>query len=91
MPLITTIIKHCATGIDGETYDVARIGGMFGLLALIIYTGFQLVAHHVFDPMSFGAGTGAILTGTGAGVGMKAKTEPSPAGGDFKPPVQGAG
>jgi len=76
MELIKTILKHCATGLDGMTYDVARVGGMFALLAHAIATGAHLALHGVFEPLAFGTGAGAIIAAAGAAVAVKAKTEP---------------
>ena len=88
---IKTIIKHCATGIDGVTYDVARIGGMIGVFAQIMLSSVQLWAHHVFDPSGFGIGIGAIIGGAGAAVGLKSKTEPGQPRAPSSPPFNGPG
>lgn len=73
---IKRIIKDCATGIDGVTFDVARIGGMLALVAHAGLTGVHLALHGAFDPLAFGTGAGAIIAAAGAAVGMKAHTEP---------------
>lgn len=71
-----TVVKHCATGIDGETYDVMRIGLMLGIIALIVFTGYHLLVNKQFDPSGLGISLGSLLGGSGAGIGLKAKTEP---------------
>jgi len=91
MGLLKTIIKHCATGIDGVTYDVARIGGMIGIFAHVTLAAVQLWLHHIFDPSGFGVGLGAIIGGAGAAVGLKAKTEPPAPASTFIPPQGGPG
>ena len=71
------IIKDCLTGIDGETYDPARVGGMAGL---VTYLSLSVVAviwkGQPFDPQSFGIGIAGVLAGFGAAVRLKSHTEP---------------
>lgn len=70
-------LRHCFTGKDNQTFDVARILLAGGVLAFIGYAGFDLIVHHVkFDPMSYGTGLGGLLGGGCAGIGFKSKTEP---------------
>ncbi len=76
MKLISTFFKHCLTGIDGETYDPARVIFFLGALAFIAYSGYTVWKLGTFDPQSYGLGFGGILGGGGAGIGLKAKTEP---------------
>jgi hypothetical protein len=82
------VVKHMATGLDGETYDFMRIIPALGGLALIVYTGYHMYAHGQFDPMSFGAGLGGLYGGTGIGLGAKAKTEPTPLDGGQRIPEE---
>lgn len=76
MNIVATLIKHCLTGIDGESYDVARVVLFFGGLAFIAYAGYSVVTSGKFDPQGYGLGLGGILGGGGFGIASKAKTEP---------------
>lgn len=74
---LQTVIIHCLTGIDGVTYDIARIClalGINAFLGLEIYN--TTILHVPFDAQSFGIGFGAILAAGGAAIGMKKETEP---------------
>lgn len=77
MSEIQKLIKHCLTGIDGETYDVARVLLFFGGIAFILYSGYVVWSNHAFDFQSYGIGLGGIIGGGGAGIGLKSKTEPA--------------
>lgn len=77
LSLIKKVIKDCLTGIDGETYDPARVAGLFGIivfLGLAVYA--VVVKNQAWDPQSFGLGFGGLVTGVGAGVLLKKSTEP---------------
>ncbi|MFN3573640.1 MAG: hypothetical protein ACK4TR_08945 [Phenylobacterium sp.] len=79
MRAILTILKHVSTTRDGESYDVVRVGMVLSGAALILFTGWDVIAHRAaFDPLNFGAGVAAILFGGGAGIGAKRKDEPDP-------------
>lgn len=77
MKILSKIIKDSTTGIDGTTFDPARvlwIIGTFVFLALAIHTSYALAKP--FDYQSFGIGFGAVLAGGGFAVNVKAATEP---------------
>jgi hypothetical protein len=77
MNTLKTIIKHCVTGIDGETYDPARIYGaiaVFTFLGLSIYS--VVFNNSDWNAQDFGIGFGALLVGFGVGVSVKSQTEP---------------
>lgn len=75
--LISKILKDSITGIDGVTFDPARI---YGLLAVLIFFVLAVVAvivkNQPWDAQAYGIGFGALLAGFGLGVGLKSKTEP---------------
>lgn len=77
MSELLKLLKHCLTGIDGESYDVARVLLFLGGIAFIVYSGYHVWHNRSFDFQSYGIGLGSILGGGGAGIGLKAKTEPS--------------
>ena len=78
------MIKDCLTGIDGKTYDPARVVG-YGASALgvatFLFNSVSSVIHtHTFDAQGFGIGFGALMGGisaVGAGVRWKSGTEPT--------------
>lgn len=68
-----TLLLHCLTGIDGETYDIARVACFLGV---IVFLGLAIVNWRHFGAQDFGIGFGALVAGGGAACGMKAGTEP---------------
>lgn len=80
------ILKDCATGIDGRTYDPARVAGygtaLLGVCAFVFNSVWTTLHGAAFDPAGFGTGFGLILGGVaaiGGGVALKAHTEPGAA------------
>lgn len=74
--LLKIIIKHCATGIDGETYDVIRILFIISVIVGIGLEIYSVISKAKFDIQAYGLGIGSLLVTCGAGIGFKAKTEP---------------
>lgn len=80
---IKKIIKDCCTGIDGTTYDPARVVGYGSAATLVIAYAFALVIRAIggqFDAQAAGIGSAALLGGVaavGGGVALKSKTEPT--------------
>lgn len=79
------MIKQLFTGIDGETFDPARVIGYGSAIAVVIaflFNSIYSVMHAgTFDAQAYGVGAGGVLAGimaVGVGVGAKAKTEPTP-------------
>jgi len=80
---MNTILKHMLTGIDGETFDPARVIGYGAATAgvgVFLFNSVWMTLHaHAFDPQAYGLGFAGVCTGimaVGVGVGVKAKTEP---------------
>lgn len=70
------MVNDCLTGLDGKTYDPARVYLAF---AVVVFLGATIIdaMHSIkFDPQAFGIGFGALLAGGGLGVSIKSKTEP---------------
>lgn len=72
---IKTIIKHCVTQQDGESYDLTRI---ISLVGIIFYLG--LATHNVvktgnFDYVAFATGFATITAACGGAIGIRAKLE----------------
>lgn len=76
MTLLSALIKDCATGKDGVSYDVGRILWIVGVLSFIGLSVVSIIKSGTFDAMNWGTGYGSLLVGGGAGVGLKSKTEP---------------
>lgn len=76
MNILNTIISDCLTGIDGKTYDPARIY-LLGAVA-VFFAGAVVTIWHskTLDFQAFGIGFGALLAGGGLGISLKSKTEP---------------
>lgn len=79
------LLKHMLTGIDGITFDPARVIGYSSAVAVVggflFNSGWATVHGAAFDAQAYGVGAGMVLAGiaaVGAGVAVKAKTEPTP-------------
>lgn len=79
------LLKHMMTGLDGVTFDPARVIGYGSAVAVVgtfLFNSVWSVTHAgTFDAQSYGVGAGAVLTGimaVGIGVGAKANSEPKP-------------
>ena len=65
------------SGKDNATPDVSRILLLLGAIAMVFYTGYDVIVHNtVFDAGSFGIAFGTLLAAGGAGIAIKGKTEP---------------
>ena len=70
-------LRHCFTGIDGQSWDLGRILWAIGVLAYIAYAGISLWHNKTpFDMQAYGIGFAAVLAAGGAALALKAKTEP---------------
>jgi hypothetical protein len=69
-------IKHSLTGIDGETYDPARILWVIGILTFLLFTGYEVWHTQHFDMVNFGLAYGGLLALGATGVKIKESTEP---------------
>jgi len=74
--LLLTIIKDCLTGIDGKTYDPARVYLAAAVAVFLAGALAHIYATKSLDFQAFGIGFGALLAGGGFGIASKAKTEP---------------
>ena len=74
---INKVIKDCLTGIDGETYDPARIYLAAGVAVFLGNAVLALIHGQTWNAQDFGLGFGALLAAGGAGIALKAKTEPA--------------
>ena len=79
MSIAGKVLKHIATGADGDSYDNARVMSIF-IIPLYMFMGWvELVntpPERAFDFQDFGIGFGAIMAGLGAFIFLKKDTEP---------------
>lgn len=78
-----SMLKQLFTGIDGITFDPARVIGygsaVVGVGTFIFNAVWAVLHGATWDAQAYGIGLGAVLAGVmavGVGVGAKAKTEP---------------
>ncbi len=77
MKLVTDIL----TGKDNLTYDAARVVGVLGALAYILFWSVQVFVARRFDPSdadAYGKGLGMVLLAMAGAVAIKRSTEPEP-------------
>lgn len=78
MKPILSFLNDLVTTRDGVSFDVIRVGMIFGGVALIGFAGFDVVVNkHDFDAFQFGSGLAALFAGGGVGIGAKRKDEPA--------------
>lgn len=65
------IMKFWFTGKDNESYEIMRALTALSVLVMLGSVVYHLVANKTFDPVSVGAGLGALLFGGGAGSAIK--------------------
>lgn len=73
------IMKFWFTGKDNESYEIMRALTALSVLVMLGSVVYHLIANKTFDPVSVGAGLGALLFGGGAGSAIKDGTLGKPA------------
>lgn len=68
--------KDLITGIDGTTFDPARVLWILGVLCFLCFTGFEVYTKQSFDMVNFGIAYGALLAAGASGVRIKQDSEP---------------
>lgn len=69
-------LRDALTGLDGETYAVAKIAG---LLIVFVFLGLSVasfITGKPFDAQSFGIGAGAAVAAMGAAIKLTESSEP---------------
>ena len=75
------LFNDILTGKDNLTYDAARVVGVLGAAAYILFWCVQVVAKQRFDPSdadAYGKGLGIVLLAMAGAVAIKRSTEPDP-------------
>lgn len=74
---LSKFVKDQITGIDGESYDPARIWAIIFSAGFLFGAMYNLIHLHIpFDLQQFGVGAGALLALGAWGVSIKSHTEP---------------
>ena len=75
------LFNDILTGKDNLTFDAARVVGVLGALAYILFWGVQVCQVKRFDPAdadAYGKGLGIVLLAMAGAVMIKKSTEPEP-------------
>ncbi len=81
-------LKDILTGIDGESYDIGKVGWLLGFLTFLGLVFYKVAwKGDPFDTQAFGIAFGLMITALGAALNLKAKTEPPAAGGNNTQPA----
>jgi hypothetical protein len=75
------LINDILTGKDNLTFDAARVVGVLGALAYILFWCVQVYQARRFDPAdadAYGKGLGMVLLAMAGAVMIKKSTEPEP-------------
>jgi hypothetical protein len=71
------ILRSAFSGADNVSIDIGRVNWTLLVIALIAYTGYEVIGlHHAFDCVNFATGAGALLAAGGAALKLKSSTEP---------------
>jgi hypothetical protein len=76
MNFIKRVMNDWFTGPDGETHDPARFLWFLGVLALLVYTGFDIARHDKLNLEEFAFAYSSLLAAGAAGVRIKETSEP---------------
>jgi hypothetical protein len=73
--------KDMMTGKDNLTYDAARVVGVLGAFAYVVFWTVQVVLTRRFEPPdadAYGRGLGMVLLAMAGACAIKRQTEPEP-------------
>jgi hypothetical protein len=77
MNVIVKFVNDLLTGIDNQTFDIARVLWAVTVVTFLVLSCWNVVeTKQPFDYQQFGIGAGLVLAGGGAGVALKGRTEP---------------
>lgn len=74
--MMKTLLLHLLTGIDGQTYDPARVLWVVGMLAFLAFAGWEVFKSGKFDMLNFATAYGVMLASGAASVKIKESSEP---------------
>ena len=72
---LSKLVRDCLTGIDGQSFDYARVGGCGGV-AVLLAGAIVMIVQGKFGPVEFATALGGLIAGTCIGVKVKESTEP---------------
>jgi hypothetical protein len=78
---IKKVIHDCLTGVDGNTYDPARVYGAMAVLVFLFNSMYAIYRDQPWSAIDFGTGFSLVIAGFGAAVALKSQTEPTQAQG----------
>lgn len=70
------LIKDCLTGIDGESYDIARVSWVVTTFVITAGEVWNAFAGRHFDTQAFATGIAVMAAAHGAAIFAKKDTEP---------------
>jgi hypothetical protein len=71
-----TLVKDCLTGIDGESYDIARVSWVVTTMLISMGEIWNTYKGNHFDTQEFAAGIAILAAAHGAAIFAKKDTEP---------------
>jgi hypothetical protein len=74
--LIRKVISDCMTGIDGQTFDPARVYSGLAVMVFLFNSMYAIYRGQPWGAVDFGTGFGLLIAGFGAAVALKSGTEP---------------
>ncbi len=71
---------HLVTGIDGDTFDPARVLWILGVVCFLSFSAYGIYKEGKFSMTDFSMAYGTLLAAGAAGVKIKESTEPKEKG-----------
>ena len=76
--LIKKVVKDCHTGVDGNTFDWAKITGTWSVITYLGMCAYHLTDDNIFEPVPFSTGLVAIIVAVCGGVAIKSVSKSEP-------------
>lgn len=74
---ILTLIKHCLTCVDGESYDIAKVCWVVGTFFFMGMTAVNIfVRQQPFDYVNWALGFSSIMAASSVAIKLKENSEP---------------
>lgn len=71
------IFKQLLTGKDNNTFDIARVGWLISLLAILFVAGYEVITHGAVSLRELAESLGIVSGAGGASVWAKKDAEPT--------------